>query len=90
MESKEEKYLTMEIKRINTYRDPRFSQTVLNQHGCFLADGEPYEVEIISHYEAIIRGREEAVYPEIISPLFTPKRKHWLKSFHLSSFLPLR
>lgn len=64
----------MNIQRINTYNDPRFSQTVLNQHGCFLADGEPYEVEIISDHEAVIRGREEAVYSEIIDEFrfYTP------------------
>ena len=37
----------MEIQRINTYDDKRFSQAILLQHGCFLVDGKPYEVEII-------------------------------------------
>ena len=46
----------MEIERIDTYRDGRFSQRVLCQHGCFLADGMPCEVEIISDSEAVIRG----------------------------------
>ena len=41
----------MNIKRINTYDDKRFSQKVLNQHGCFLVEEEPYEVEIISDFE---------------------------------------
>ena len=36
----------MEIERIDTYRDERFSRRVLCQHGCFLADGVPCEVEI--------------------------------------------
>ncbi len=64
----------MNIERINTYQDPRFSQTALNQHGCFLADGKPYEVEILSSREAVIRGREEGVYPAIIEEFrfFTP------------------
>lgn len=64
----------MNIERINTYQDLRFSQTALNQHGCFLADGEPYEIEILSGREAVIRGREEGVYPEIIDEFrfFTP------------------
>ena len=64
----------MEIKRINTYDDNRFSQTVLHQHGCFLADGMPYEVEIISDYEAIISGVDQAVYAEIIEEFrfYTP------------------
>lgn len=56
----------MEIIRINTYHDPRFSQTALNQHGCFLAEGKPYEVEILSDQEAVVRGREEAVFPAVI------------------------
>jgi len=56
----------MNIQRINTYHDLRFSQRVLNQHGCFLVNHEPYEVEIISHYEAIIRGREETLFPAVI------------------------
>ena len=64
----------MEIKRINTYDDNRFSQTVLHQHGCFLVDGKPYEVEIISDYEAIISGVDQAMYAEIIEEFrfFTP------------------
>ncbi len=64
----------MNIERINTYQDARFSQTALNQHGCFLADGEPYEVEILSSREAVIRGREEEIYPAIIEEFrfFTP------------------
>lgn len=40
----------MEIQRINTYDDNRFSQTVLHQHGCFFVDEKPYEVEIVSDY----------------------------------------
>lgn len=64
----------MEIERINTYQDRRFSQRVLNQHGCFLADGEPYEVEIISGHEAVVRGRGAAVFPGIIEEFrfYTP------------------
>lgn len=64
----------MKIERINTYQDPRFSQTVLNQHGCFLAEGEPYEVEIISEWEATVRGREVGLYPAIIEKFrfYTP------------------
>lgn len=55
----------MDIQRINTYDDPRFSQTVLYQHGCFLGDGKPYEVEIVSEWEAVIRGADPAAYREI-------------------------
>ena len=56
----------MEIQRINTYDDKRFSQAGLLQHGCFLADGGLYEVEIISDYEAVISGVDQAVFAEII------------------------
>ena len=64
----------MEIQRINTYEDNRFSQTVLHQHGCFLADGKPYEVEIISDYEAIIRGENQTVYTSVVEEFrfYTP------------------
>ena len=56
----------MNIERINSYSDSRFSQKVLYQHGCFLVDGEPYEIEIISDYEAVVRGKNREVYPEVI------------------------
>ncbi len=49
----------MEIERIDTYEDSRFSQKVLQQHGCFLVDGAPCEVEIISDFEAVIHGKFE-------------------------------
>ena len=64
----------MNIKRINTYDDKRFSQKVLNQHGCFLVEEEPYEIEIISDFEAIVRGKDSAVYPAVIEEFlfFTP------------------
>ena len=64
----------MEIQRINTYDDKRFSQAGLLQHGCFLVDGKPYEVEIISDYEAIICGEDQTVYSEIIEEFrfYTP------------------
>lgn len=56
----------MDIQRINSYTDERFSQKVLVQHGCFLVDDKPYEVEIISDFEAIIRGENPQIYKEII------------------------
>lgn len=64
----------MNIKRVNSYHDNRFSQKVLYQHGCFLAEEEPYEVEIISSFEAVIRGKDREVYPKIIEEFlfFTP------------------
>lgn len=64
----------MNIERINSYSDCRFSQKVLYQHGCFLADGEPYEIEIISDHEAVVRGKNREAYPEVIEQFlfFTP------------------
>lgn len=62
------------IKRISTYNDSRFSQNVLNQHGCFLADGIPYEIEIISEREAIVKGEKSDVFLPLIDEyrFFTP------------------
>ena len=64
----------MTITRIDTYQDNRFSQKVLCQHGCFLVDETPYEVEIISDSEAVIRGANPAVYAAIIDDFrfYTP------------------
>ena len=64
----------MELKRINSYIDERFSKGSLLQHGCFLVDNNPYEVEIISDYEAVIRGEDKALYSEIIEEFrfYTP------------------
>ena len=56
----------MNIIRINAYDDHRFSQEALNQHGCYLADGDaPIEIKIISQREAIIIG-DEAYFDEVI------------------------
>lgn len=57
----------MKIQRINTYDDDRFSHTALQQHGCFFVDGAPYEVEIISDYEAVVCGEDPAVFTELIN-----------------------
>lgn len=64
----------MDIRRINSYSDARFSQNVLNQHGCFLVDEDPYEIEIISDFEALIRGKDSEAYPAVIEEFlfFTP------------------
>lgn len=64
----------MDIKRIDTYEDLRFSKEVLLQHGAFLADGLPYEVEIISENEAVIRGADSACFSKVIEEFrfYTP------------------
>lgn len=64
----------MNITRVNSYKDDRFSQKVLLQHGCFLVEEAPYEVEIISDFEAIVRGENREMYPEVIEEFrfYTP------------------
>lgn len=64
----------MEIKRVDTYTDSRFSQKVLYQHGCFLVEGVPYEVGIFSDFEAVVRGENENVYLLVIEEFrfYTP------------------
>ena len=54
------------VNRINTYMDSRFSKKVLNQHGAFLIGDEPYEVEIVSKTDAIIRGKNPNCYESVI------------------------
>lgn len=81
----------MEIKRIDTYCDDRFSQTVLIQHGCFLVnETDPYEVEIVSPFEAVVRGGDTGIFPEIIDifRFYTPhitcfydEQRHIIKRF---------
>ena len=55
----------MEIRRIDGFDDPRFSRKVLLQHGCFLIDGRPCEVEIVSGSEAVVRGCDPVCYPAL-------------------------
>ena len=56
----------MRISRINNYDDNRFSQEALNQHGCYLVNGDvPIEIKIISQREALIKG-DEAYFGEVI------------------------
>lgn len=56
----------MEIQRINSYDDARFAKNVLYQHGGFLIDGKPCEVEIVSDFEAIVRGENPHAYQKAI------------------------
>lgn len=56
----------MEIKRIDHYTDERFSRSVLYQHGAYLIDEEPYEIEIIGPEEATVRGKDPNLYRELI------------------------
>ena len=56
----------MEIQRINNYTDSRFSKAVLAQHGAYLIDGDPYEIEITGPSSATVRGKDPAAYTELI------------------------
>lgn len=56
-----------DIQRINSYEDPRFSSTILRQHGAFLVDGMPYEVEIIGKDSAQVRGESTELYTQVIA-----------------------
>ena len=48
----------MEIERIDGYKDPRFPQEVLNQHGAFLADGVPWAFRIVSGQGAVVTAAQ--------------------------------
>lgn len=54
------------VNQVNTYLDDRFLKKVLNQHGAFLVGDDPYEVEIVSKTDAIIRGRNSNFYEAVI------------------------
>lgn len=56
----------MNLKRIDVYQDSRFSETTLLQHGCFLVDDAPYEIEILSDREAMVRGADSSIFPDVI------------------------
>ncbi len=64
----------MDIKRVDTYDDCRFSEEVLLQHGAFLVDGQPYEVKIISGTEGVVHGADSSCFPEVIEEFrfYTP------------------
>lgn len=47
----------VDIKRIDSYKDSRFNQEILDQHGCFIVNGKyPYQVKIISKDSALVDG----------------------------------
>lgn len=55
-----------DIERIDHYDDDRFSKNALYQHGAFLVNGRPYEVEVTGSQSAVIRGEDADLYPEVI------------------------
>ncbi len=56
----------MQINRIDNYTDKRFTKKVLYRHGAYLVDDEPYEVEIIDSFRAVVRGKDTDVFPALI------------------------
>ncbi|MGN0755212.1 MAG: hypothetical protein ACI4ME_12220 [Aristaeellaceae bacterium] len=56
----------MDIKRLNSYSDARFSDLALRQHGCYLVDGLPCEVLILSQDTACITGASDNALPALI------------------------
>lgn len=56
----------MDITRINTYDDPRFSAEALRQHGCYLVDGDPCELLITAADTARITCADKAALPTLI------------------------
>ncbi len=56
----------MNIKRIDSYTDNRFSKAALNQHGAYLIDNEPYQVEITDSSSAVVCGKDSTVYKPLI------------------------
>ena len=36
------------------------------QHGCFLVEDVPYEIEIISNSEGIVRGADTRIFSKVI------------------------
>lgn len=70
----------MNITRINTYDDHRFSQEALNQHGCYIVNGDaPIEIKIISQSEAIIIGDE--AYFDVVIDEFRFNAEHITKFY---------
>ena len=58
--------MEIQIRRVDSYDDDRFSTQVLYQHGAFVVNNSLlYEVEIISENEATIRG-DKQFYREVI------------------------
>ena len=57
----------LDIERINSYEDNRFSEKVLKQHGAFVVNGVFfYEVLIIGTSEAVITGENRKYYKAVI------------------------
>lgn len=76
----------MDITRIDSYTDSRFSKNVLNQHGAYLVDNEPYQIEITDSNSAVIQGKDMAVYKPLIEE-FRFHAPHIIKFYDMGSKL---
>ena len=57
----------LDIERINSYEDNRFSEKVLRQHGAFVVNGIFfYEVLTTGTSEAVITGENRKYYEAVI------------------------
>ena len=56
----------MDIRRVDVYRDARFSRAALDQHGAYLVSGRPYEVEITGRETAVVLGADASLFPALI------------------------
>lgn len=56
----------MHITRIDNYNDDRFSKTVLNQHGAYIIDNEPYQVQVVSSTSATVLGKDPSKFKALI------------------------
>lgn len=57
----------MKIVRIDDLHDGHFRKAVLKQHGAFLVDGAPCEVEIVGERSAVVRSEGEVDLDELIA-----------------------
>lgn len=88
----------MKIQRINTYRDSRFSQRVLFQHGAYLIDEKPYEVEFCSAFDVVLRGPKPECYEALMEEFrfhaphasnFYDEKGNLLKAYPLPQLISL-
>lgn len=71
----------IEIERINSYDDPRFSEKILLQHGAYTVNGNLlYEIEIIGQDSAIVHG-ENQEYTENVIEAFRFYTEHICKFY---------
>lgn len=90
----------MEIERVDSYKDTRFSEKVLYQHGAFLVDGKyPCEVEILNSNTAVIDYYDSSVYHLIIERFrfyaehitrFLDKKGNLIKEFPAVSLFQIK